>query len=146
MRHFKAKLEEKAPLPPDLQWPPVVPVVQVPKIDVAPVADQAVKSTSPPVKARSRPSDKQREAVEEVPPDLPEGTITIAKMADQLGINRSTLAEHAKAGKLEHIAIPIASRPGKYTRYFSPEQQIAARTWHASITIKKPKQENLFDG
>lgn len=72
------------------------------------------------------------------PDDLPAGSITLAEMAQELGINRTTLLGHVRneANHLEHIAIEKANRPGEYSRYFSPEQADVVRKWHAANTKK----------
>lgn len=69
-------------------------------------------------------------------PDLPEGTITLAQLATELGINRTTLVGHVKneSNHLNHIAIPRQNRPGEYLRYFTPGQQEAAKEWHRGHT------------
>lgn len=73
-------------------------------------------------------------------PDLPEGTITLAQLATELGINRTTLVGHVKneSNHLNHIAIPRQNRPGEYLRYFTPEQVEHVKEWHREHAKKSP--------
>lgn len=77
--------------------------------------------------------------------DLPPGSITLAELAKELGINRTTLLGHVKneANRLEHIAIEKPNRPGEYTRYFTPEQVTRVKEWHKEHT-RGP--QTLWDG
>lgn len=63
---------------------------------------------------------------------LPPGTLTLNEMADELGIKRTTLLGHCTKnnGRLAHEARELQSRPGQYTRFFTPEQAEQARIWH----------------
>lgn len=70
------------------------------------------------------------------PNDLPSGTLTLAEMARELGISRSTLVGHCTRGTLEHESRPLQSRPGEHARFFTPEQAEAARIWHQAHSKK----------
>jgi len=72
------------------------------------------------------------------PTDLPEGSIALAELAQQLGINRTTLLGHVKneANNLAHIAIPRPGRANEFTRYFTPEQALVVREWHTTNSRK----------
>lgn len=70
------------------------------------------------------------------PNDLPEDTLTVAEMARELGISRSTLVGHCTRGTLEHESRPLQSRPGEHARFFTPAQAEAARIWHQAHSKK----------
>lgn len=68
--------------------------------------------------------------------DLPDGTLTLAEMARDLGISRSTLVGYCTRGTLAHESRPLQSRPNEHARFFTPEQAAAARAWHAEHSKK----------
>lgn len=125
IREFQAKLKAKAPLPPELQWPPTVQShVQV---------THAQATHAPP----------QRHIV---PSELPEGTLTLNELAAELGVNRSTLYEQVRDNNLDHISIPLSElgKPGAgQERFFTPEQAHRLRNWRA--TRPKRKRESGDD-
>jgi hypothetical protein len=113
IRNFKAALQEKAPLPDELQWPPIT--------QETPVAPSAVIHP-PTTPARTR---EARSSVTQ-----PIGTITIIEMARLLGIDKSTLHEQLIKHKLPHEALENPARPGEKKRFFDAEQQAYIIQWH----------------
>lgn len=70
----------------------------------------------------------------------PPNTITLQELADELGINRSTLHEQVMTHHLEHIAIPLSElgKPGKgEERFFTVEQVARVKAWRATRRTKK---------
>lgn len=90
---------------------------------------------------KTKPSQPHSTAI----PELPEGTISLKELAEELGIGRTTLLPQIMDNGLEHIAIPLRDlgKPGAgYERYFTPEQAQAVREWRATRpTHKKPPDQ-----
>jgi hypothetical protein len=88
IRQFKEQLAEKAPLPPDLQWPPIAP--EKPATVLAPVKTQRNTTWS----------QERITANESAPSDMPDGLIGLADYAKQKGIPESTLKKAAATGRI----------------------------------------------
>lgn len=93
--------------------------------------DQPYEQIAPPVRVVKEPAPMPA-----APGNLPSGTLTLAEMAHELGISRSTLVGHCTRGTLEHESRPLQSRPNEHARFFTPEQAEAARIWHATHSKK----------
>lgn len=116
IRQFKAQMEEKAPLPDALCWPPAH-------------LEEPIQAPTP-ARPRRIASPDQRSSWSQEKIDAstqPENTITLQDLADQLNIPRRSLLDHIQRRNLEHIALPHPSRAGEMKRYFTDEQAEAVR-------------------
>lgn len=62
-----------------------------------------------------------------VPAHLPEGTLHIIDVAEELGMKKRSLLGFIQEHKIEHIAIPKRNREWESDRYLTPEQQQEVR-------------------
>lgn len=109
---------------------------------------EQARAASPP--APRTPSPPPSTRPEQVRPSvahstaIPEGSITLRELADELGVNRTTLYEQIRDHGLEHISISLRDL-GKagagYERYFSPPQAEAVRRWRTTRPTHKRNRE-----
>lgn len=95
---------------------------------------------SPPKTRRetARPSEGHYNAV------MPQGAITVEELSERVQRNKGTVLGHLKKWdrdpesypQFEHIRVPVAARPGWFTRYFTEEQAERIAAWIAENTNK----------
>jgi hypothetical protein len=92
---------------------------------------KAIRSSEPSVVPVVKEQLTKTQAVRaSQPSEVPAGSITLAQLATELGISRTTFLGHVKTKDLEHIAVPKRNRPGEFERYFTPEQVQSVKEWH----------------
>lgn len=132
---FKHQLEEKAPLPDDLRWPPPAAAqIHAPAPAPQPATASNLAPTSLPSKTKQatlRPSQRQIQASDKQ--EMPEGWAAPAAFAKRHGVREATATDAAKNGRLpsHHGDWKEGRARGKYA--LDPGQQIA---WYQFLSEK----------
>ncbi len=89
-----------------------------------PQRENATRRIVTPSKNQGR-STITTDALNAHPENVPPDAIPLYQFARENGLDRRKMLDHLLRNNQEHIAVPIAARPGQYERYLTPEQQAA---------------------
>jgi hypothetical protein len=102
IRTFKRHLEDKAPLPDDLRWPPVSPAhTMQPQASTMPIAAGAINDKSPPAKTAVRRSEPRIQA--STKPPLPDGWYSVPAFAELHNIAPTTVKKAITSGRFTEV-------------------------------------------